>query len=1221
MSFIREPGAEPIPGYRLIEPLGSGGFGEAWKCVAPGEIYKAIKFVYGNLNSLDMEGARAEQELKSLRRIKDVRYPFVLPMDRIEIVEGELVIVMELADRSLHDAYEEAVASGLRGIPRDALLRYIRDAADALDHMASLIDPETREPAPLQHLDIKPRNLFLVSDRVKVADFGLVKCVQGAGASGLLGGVTPLYAPPETFTGIVSIHSDQYSLAIVYMELLTGQRPFTGKNARQLAQAHLHNEPELRCLPEAERPIVARALAKDPDKRWPNCLSFVRALLMARPAAPQPGVPSSLEGNRPRTMADTMEDIFLEQHLDGADDVLVPVELDEAVDLGASMSGNGEQISNLGVTIAQPLTGALRPTLVVGLGSFGRRALLELRCRLIDRFGDLEKVPVFRFLYLDTDQDAVRASVRGTPEVALNPTEVYHLPLQPVGHYRRRQLDHLNDWLPREKLFALPRSLKTQGSRALGRLAFTDNYLRVQARLRRELQAACNPDAMYQTVAQTGLAPRDNVPRVYVIASAAGGASGCLTDLGYSLRRMLHQMRQPEASLVCLLFLGAPEDPATPKQELANIYATLTELHHFADPSIPFSAQYGIDGPRLIDEGPAFDTTYLMPLTHRTAECRRVTMAHLGSYLFHEITTPLGIRLDRTREAPQPGATLFRAMGTYGVWFPRGLMLRLAARTALQRILESWQSEGPLGSRAELDASHARIIADPELQPDALIARITEHAGGSLDAAPAEALTGFLTGLEEQAQQALALDDPGSWARQTVQRAREWLGSGLQTTSQELTNLRGDGAYSPIHQRKSKLTRALEAAAAALAEEWDGRLTGSALRLMEHPGERLALAEEALARLVKLCDDSSQAMHNRVEQLHQKTRRAQDQLDAAVQACITGTGGFSWFGGKTRRLLRVFMDHLAAFSRQCLAEDLAAAVWQFFVVLRGRLTDRLRDLTLCRQRLRHALEALDIDEHVAEDPPESTTVPDIPTPTPIFSTETFWEVLRDLRTARVVLPDGVTDLEEAARSFIYTLSSEQWLALDQEFQDEVLSVRGGLYQACVKMADLSKHLIFPLMNQAITYLGSQLPTTDVAEVELSFDPDVEGEARDRILAYHDAAQPLITPTEAEAAPRNGYRMPDASSQPVETPSFLLIPVSEAGKQYGEEAEQVLPKIHLVMVPGQADLMFCREQPALTLEALERMLRQCRQAYDQSATVPNLSPHARFDINDWSPLEP
>ena len=103
MSFIREPNAEPLKGYRLIEPLGSGGFGEAWKCEAPGGLFKAIKFVFGNLNSLDVDGARADQELKALNRIKEVRHPFILSMDRIEVVEGELVIVMELADRSLHD--------------------------------------------------------------------------------------------------------------------------------------------------------------------------------------------------------------------------------------------------------------------------------------------------------------------------------------------------------------------------------------------------------------------------------------------------------------------------------------------------------------------------------------------------------------------------------------------------------------------------------------------------------------------------------------------------------------------------------------------------------------------------------------------------------------------------------------------------------------------------------------------------------------------------------------------------------------------------------------------------------------------------------------------------------------------------------------------------------------------------------------------------------------
>jgi serine/threonine protein kinase len=1253
MSFVREPNAEPIPGYRLIEPLGSGGFGEAWKCEAPGGIFKAIKFVFGNLNSLDVDGFRAEQELKALNRVKEVRHPFVLQMDRIEVVGGELVIVMELADKNLHDAYEEFLSAGLIGIPRDTLLRYIRDAAEALDHM--------NEKHGLQHLDIKPRNLFLVSDRVKVADFGLVKHLERSPGSGIMGGVTPLYAPPETFTGTVSDRSDQYSLAIVYQELLTGQRPFNGKNARQLANQHMNEPPDLRALPEADRLVVARALEKEPNKRFPNCLAFVRGLYTARSTTY-----ANLhldEGNqRPKTMIDTLENFQLEQ---AAEDQLVPVEL--GIEIDAALSGsNNSAGSQLGITIAQPQTGSLRPTLLLGVGGAGRRALSELRCRLIDRFGDLDKVPMFRFLYIDTDPEAIKAAQRGAPELAFRASEVYHLTLQPVSHYRRRQLDQLSDWLPREKLYALPRSLKTQGSRALGRLAFTDHYQRLLARLKRDLQQACHPDAVFQTVSQTGLAVRDNVPRIYIIAGATGGASGYLADLGYATRRLTHQMRQPDAPIIGLLFCGAPDDPATPRAEQANLYATLTELNHFSDPAIPFSAQYGPDGPRLVDEGPAFDLTYLLMQQHRSPESRRDTLAHFGSYLFHELTTPLGLRLDQSRSRNRPDAP-FRSLGTFGVWFPRGLLLRLAARSAVQQLLDDWQSTGPNGSlllhvaeQQLIDLDLSGVFADPDLSPELLGNCLADHAATHLDGQPREVLTQLLVNIEEQSSQTVALEDPGVWARQVLERVRNWLGSGV--------SLPGTTA---IHQRRSGVTKALEAAAATLGDEWDQRLTGVVGGLLEHPGRRVLVAEAALTRLIEFIDEIIDTHKERLEHLAARSQQAERQLETALQNCLTG-GGWSWFGSRSRRQLRIFMDHLAVYARQCLAEDNAAAVVLFLHTLRGRLADRVRDLAFCRQRLRHMQEVLlqegESDwegENVNETmtfsrTPATTTWGTSPspalgaTPAPLFSAASFWESIRASSSTRVVLPAGQDDLEIAARAFLATLTGEHWQQLDQASSDLVLVPRSGLLRACLDTNDLVRHLLVPLLNQAMSTLSLHLPITDVAQVEVATGPDLAP----RIRQYHAAAVPLVyrplpggsgqqrgvlqeqgsgvrqAVTSGGRTNPDGFDITQDPQRPIrphrpgsvyktadEQFSFLLIPVSDAGRAFGEVARETLQELLLVNVPGQADLMFCREQTGLKVEDLERILRTCRAAYQDSSSVPVSSPHARFDIQDWTPLDP
>ena len=238
----------------------------------PGELVKAIKFVYGLLDE-----DRAARELKALNRIKGVRHPFLLSLERIEVVEGQLLIVTELADCSLKDRFEECRKSEQPGITRDELLAHLRDAADALDYM--------NEQHSLQHLDVKPENLLLVGGRIKVADFGLVKDIHEHTAS-MMGGLTPVYAPPEVFEGRPSRKSDQYSLAIVFQEMLTAVLPFPGRTAAQLAAQHLNAKPRLSSLPENDQPVIARALSKKPTERFTSCRELIDALAEAGKRSP-----------------------------------------------------------------------------------------------------------------------------------------------------------------------------------------------------------------------------------------------------------------------------------------------------------------------------------------------------------------------------------------------------------------------------------------------------------------------------------------------------------------------------------------------------------------------------------------------------------------------------------------------------------------------------------------------------------------------------------------------------------------------------------------------------------------------------------------------------------------------------------------------------------------------------------------------------------------------
>jgi serine/threonine protein kinase len=1174
MNWLREPDSEPLPGYRLLEPIGTGGFGEVWKCVAPGGIHKAIKFVYGNLNALDGDDARAVQEMKALERVKQVRHPFVLSIEQIQDIGGELVIVMELADKNLHECLQEYQQAGRPGIPRDILLGYLDDAAVGLDHLI--------EKHNLQHLDVKPRNLFTVADRVKVADFGLVKTLERSSSSGLMGGVTPIYAAPETFSNKISKHSDQYSLAVVYIELLTGKRPFSGKNIRQLALQHMNEAPDLSILPEADRPVLSRALSKDPDARFPSCTAFIRALGLRQDSSSHSTSNGSVtEPSSWQKPGGTIHDVDLTPPLPQAGTALLAAPA-RRPQKKAAPEPEIDEHHLLAGTAPQREIGVLRPTVLIGIGSFGRRALQEIRCRLTDRVGDVNQVTTFRFLYVDCDPDAVTKAISAPPDVALTPDEVFPVPLQPVTNYRRRQLDQILDWLPREKLYSIPRNLNAGGSRALGRLAFCDNYLRFITRFRRELQIAVHPESMAQSSDQTGLIPRDHVPQVYVFASAVGGSGGMLMDVGYAIRRVLGRMTTTPTPVTAFVYASAPTDPNTTDRELANLYAGITELNHYSDPDVTFTAHYGgPEGPKVEGKGLPFSATYLLHMPERSSGAFRDCISHLAGYVAHDLTTPLGHALEQIRNRPAGfGKSPFRTFGTYGVWFPRGLLLRAAAQKITLRLLKIWRTDAPPIDIDIVEQLVADATSDHRLRPESVRQQIEAEAVRGAEGGPADQIERWLTGLESQINPNARRAEAGQYARIVWDQARDLIGN-RPLGEQDST------------VRRSRLSKILEEAIKRTAEAWGNEFASAVQNLEVHPGHRLGAVEASLQKLTAWCTQAATVADKKVEQLGVKSGQARSDVQAAYDACQAGSGTFSFFGGRSGRSMRHFLDQLRAFARIRLQEDLADATAKFYRVLRNRVEDRLRELSYCRTRMDQLIQSL---ESPLMNLPASSDTP------VSISEEALQQTIHPTNTLQVVLPSGETHIERSAKQIVKSVKPEDLQRLEIALQKLVLEPRGGLIALCQLNAEMLRTLVAPMVEQTTAFLGDLLPVTDVTDVETANARARKMEITTRIQEYH-----------RRSAPPSGE--PETDEQ-----TFVLFPDSDPGRAYAATVRKVVPSALTVAVSGSAtDLMFCREHGNLRPGELMALLSNCQAAYYQSLASPQAAPHSRYDVTEWMPL--
>jgi serine/threonine protein kinase, bacterial len=280
LAFQLQPGAEPFPGFVLHLPLGRGASGEVWEARGPDGAPVALKFIKCKNTTI------AAKEVRSFQALKRLYHPNLLPVFDVFLQAEYVVTAMELADGSLMDLLDAFVAENGTAVQPEMACRHLAQAAEAIDFLNSFRHEHEGRRVAFQHCDIKPSNLLLVGDRVKVADFGLA-CPMAATSEPHARAGTLDFAAPEVYRGRITDRTDQYALAVSYCLLRGGRLPFHNTTGR-FTPSYSRGQPDLSMLSSPERAVIAQALSVSSIHRWASCGEMMAQLQNLFGAKPQP---------------------------------------------------------------------------------------------------------------------------------------------------------------------------------------------------------------------------------------------------------------------------------------------------------------------------------------------------------------------------------------------------------------------------------------------------------------------------------------------------------------------------------------------------------------------------------------------------------------------------------------------------------------------------------------------------------------------------------------------------------------------------------------------------------------------------------------------------------------------------------------------------------------------------------------------------------------------
>lgn len=262
--------------YRLDRVIATGGMAQVWEATDEVLARKvAVKLLHPHLAADESFLARFRQEAVAAARLSHASIVSIYDTcseDHLEAIVMELVHGITL--RQFLDEHRSLEPSEAVGV--------LTEVADALDaaHRSGVV-----------HRDVKPANILLSSDgRILVADFGIAKAEDDLTATNTTVGTAKYLAPEQVTGGSVDARTDVYALGVVLYEALCGRPPFAADTEAGTAFARLHQQPmrprNVRAgIPKEIEEVVLRAMAREPEQRYPTAGAFRTALLAANRGA------------------------------------------------------------------------------------------------------------------------------------------------------------------------------------------------------------------------------------------------------------------------------------------------------------------------------------------------------------------------------------------------------------------------------------------------------------------------------------------------------------------------------------------------------------------------------------------------------------------------------------------------------------------------------------------------------------------------------------------------------------------------------------------------------------------------------------------------------------------------------------------------------------------------------------------------------------------------